>query len=471
MIGIDKNLLRASVVKESFFEFVKHFWDTVVPEEPVYNWHIEYLCNELQVMAERVFRGQEKEYDLIINIPPGTTKSTICSVLFPPWVMCRMESCRCICGSYAYTLALDLSRKSRMVLTSDKAIEIFPSMKLRDDQNTKGHFSTNAGGGRMAVGTGGSVTGFHAHFIIVDDPLDPLASFSEVELRRANEWMTETLPTRKVDKAVTPTILIQQRLHEDDSTGMMLGMKGQPIKHICLPAEESDLVSPVILKENYKDGLLDPIRMNQKVLDEFKRTLGPYGYAAQFEQSPVPRGGGHFKTERIVIDTSPPLPHLTLCRYWDKAGTRDGGAFTVGLLMGKDAGGYFWVMDVVRGQWDAYEREKIIKQTADLDGPSVMIGIEQEPGSGGKESAQATIRNLAGYKIEADRPQGCKEARAEPFISQVGAGMVKMVRGEWNTDYLNELRLWNRGKYKDQVDASSGAFFKLTKPVRIVGGL
>ena len=74
---------KSRLCKEEFFYFVKTFWDTIISEEPVWNWHIEYLCNEIQEMAERVFEGKPKEYDLIINISPGSTKSTICSRMFP----------------------------------------------------------------------------------------------------------------------------------------------------------------------------------------------------------------------------------------------------------------------------------------------------------------------------------------------------------------------------------------------------
>ena len=79
MTGLDlrSESILAALCKKSFYEFVIEFWDVVVPEEPVYNWHIKYLCDEIQEMAERVFRGERKKHDLIINIAPGSTKSTI----------------------------------------------------------------------------------------------------------------------------------------------------------------------------------------------------------------------------------------------------------------------------------------------------------------------------------------------------------------------------------------------------------
>jgi hypothetical protein len=98
-------------------------------------------------------------------------------------------------------------------------------------------------------------------------------------------------------------------------------------------------------------------------------------------------------------------------RYWDKAGTADGGAFTVGVLMHWMQDGRFVVGDVRRGQWSALDRERLIKSTAETDKQAVprhFIWVEQEPGSSGRESAEATIRMLAGWKVRADRVTGNK---------------------------------------------------------------
>jgi predicted phage terminase large subunit-like protein len=97
------------------------------------------------------------------------------------------------------------------------------------------------------------------------------------------------------------------------------------------------------------------------------------------------------------------------------------------------------------------------------DGADVVIYIEQEPGSGGKESAENTIRNLAGFRCIADRPTGDKIKRADVLAVQLNAGNVYILRGSWNADYKRELEYFPFGKYKDQVDASSGAFNMLAK--------
>ena len=471
-LALSKEELQGEICRESFYDFLQTFWEVVIPEKPIWNWHLKYLCDELQRMAERVFKKEPKEYDLIINIPPSSTKSTICSIMFPAWLWTRMPTCRTICGSHTASLAFDLSRRSRLVIVSEKYMKLFPDVRLADDQSAKGYYVNTKNGGRLATMVGGAVTGFHSHFIIVDDPLDPKRAASEADLKSANDWMRETLPTRKVDQSICPTILIMQRLHQNDPTGEWLERtKGIGIKHICLPAEDAMSVSPSILRTEYIDGLLDPVRMSKKILEDARRELGEYGFSAQYDQTPIPRGGGEFKIDRIILEDRCHCDIMRKVRYWDKAGTRGAGCYTAGVLLGVDKNKCFWILDVIRGQWDAFERERIIKLTAEADGRQVEIGIEQEPGSGGLESAQNTVRNLAGFTVFKDRPTGDKATRADPFIVQVNGGNVRMLKGEWNRDYLNELLYWPNSKYKDQVDASSGAFLRLCHVKRRIGAL
>ena len=132
--------------------------------------------------------------------------------------------------------------------------------------------------------------------------------------------------------------------------------------------------------------------------------------------------------------------------------------------MARTPDGRFCVEDVTRGQWSAGDRESIIKQTAQLDrqryGP-VAVVVEQEPGSGGKESAESTILNLAGFAVTADKVTGDKVIRAEPFAAQCQAKNVDLLEAVWNAGYLDRLAAFPMGKYKDDVDASSGAFNRL----------
>lgn len=469
----EADLIR-SITKESFYEFVREFWTTIISDPPVWNWHIKYLCDELQIVAERVFQRKPKLYDLVINISPGSTKSTICSVTFPAWVWTRMPEARIIGASYSHPIAMDLSRKNRDIILSDKYQYCFSQnwnikkgnweslIKLREDQSAKSYFMNTRGGSRYSTGVGGSVTGMHGHFLIVDDPLNPNEAASEADLLTANRWMAETLPTRKVDAKIVPTILIMQRLHQDDPSHIMVerGLKDDSVKHICLPAELEDNISPKELRRFYVRGLMDPIRLSKEVLERNRLNLGEYAYSGQYRQDPIPRGGLMFDASKLHIEPRPKMLKR-LVRYWDKAGSEGQGAYTVGLLMGEDYNERCWILDIVRGQWNTFKREEIIKMTAAKDSPQVPIVIEQEPGSGGKESAEYTIRRLAGFRVRADRPTGDKVARAVPYSSQVNGGNVYLIPAIWNSEYINELQYFPKSKYKDQIDASSGAFNEL----------
>ena len=157
-------------------------------------------------------------------------------------------------------------------------------------------------------------------------------------------------------------------------------------------------------------------------------------------------------------------------RYWDKAATEGGGDWSAGVLMGR-AGALFYVLDVVRGQWSWAARNSVMLQKAQEDAqrcPRYTIWTEQEPGSGGKESAQRTVTELAGYDVHAETVTGSKRVRANPFSAQCEVGNVKLIAGAWNSAYLNELCGFTgddkKDAHDDQVDASSGAFAKLAQP-------
>lgn len=464
----------ARMCQESYYQFFLEFWPIIAAEKLVASWYIKKLCDELQVLSERVFLDLPKEYDLIWNCPPGTSKSSIVSVLWQPWIWTRMPSARFISGSYSERLALDLSRKSRDVVMSEKYNRLFPEVKLREDQNTKGYFANTAGGIRYAVGVGGSVIGMHSHFIAIDDPIDPQGALSDLICTEANLWATETLSRRKVNVMLTPTVLIMQRLHQNDLTGHMLE-RGTKVRWCSVPADDSWDVRPPEFREFYADGLLDPQRLPREALDEAYATLLEAGYAGQYGQSPIPRGGAMFKVDRLNYSRVPPLTWKRgPVRYWDKAGTLGGGAYTVGAKLAIDFDDRVWILDIVRGQWDSGARERKILETAKSDGKNVRVGIEQEPGSAGKESAENTAKSLtlSGFRVRMEKATGDKELRADPLSTQVNIGNVVLYEeSRWNKVFVEEMRFFPLSKYKDQIDAASGAYGLITKTRFRIGAL
>jgi len=483
----DPFAIRRDINNDSLYDFIQYFWDEVSTDKFKPNWHIGYLCKELEEIAKQVAKDLPKKYDLIINIPPGTTKTITCSIMFPVWCWTRWHWMRFITASYSAALSLESAEYSRDLVRSDKFKVVYPELDIKEDKDTKSNFKTVKkeqvfpgqppriiqGGNRYSTSVGGTLTGFHGHILIIDDPLNPEQAASEKELANANRWMEQTLSTRKVDKANTPTILIMQRLHQDDPSGHILAKKKKNIKHISLPGEirnYREQLKPIEKASKYKNDLLDPVRMNWKVLEDMEADLGQYGFAGQVGQKPTPPGGGMFKVDHFNIITTLPAPvnFVQTVRYWDKAGSEGGGAYTVGVKISKLLDDHhtgvprFIIEDVRRGQWASEARERIIKNTALADGATVQIGVEQEPGSGGKESAEATIRNLAGFSCYADRPTGDKVFRADPYSVQVNNGNIMLLHGDWNHEFIEEHRNFPFSTYKDQVDAGAGAFNRLT---------
>lgn len=453
MIEVDADIALAELCRRSFFRFVQEFWDIVIPEKPVYNWHIEYLCDELQHLNGYVVRREPKPYDLIINVPPGSTKSTIATQMYNAWVWTVDPSQRFITSSYSHSLSLSHSIKTRDIINSDKYKALFPEVELKSDQKSKSDYRNTLGGQRYTTSTGGTVTGMHGHQIIIDDPINPQQALSDADRENANRFVTSTLSSRKIDKAITPTILIMQRLHELDPTGVMLSKKGKKIKHICLPAELSDGVKPSELKEKYVDGLLDPVRLNRAVLEEAKTDLGSYNYAGQFDQKPAPEEGGLLKKAWfLIIDWKPEYSTLKWDFVADTAYTEQ---------EENDPSGYF--------SYAKLNNDYIIRyaETEHLEFPELCRAlpafchqygyssrslVEVEPKASGKSLVQ-TLKRQTNLNIkEGTPPAKDKVSRVKNCSPTVEAGRVKLVRGPWNEPFLQQVCTFPNAAHDEWVD-------------------
>lgn len=450
--------------KRSLATFVREAWPVLETDEYVHGWHVDAICEHLEAITDGDINR------LLINIPPGTMKSTLTSVFWPAWEWGPrgLPHYRFIGASHEGSLATRDARKMRLLVTSEWYQERWP-VALSRDQSEKINFENEHRGFRQACPVR-SMTGKRGHRIVWDDPHSAEGANSSAEREEAVRIFKETLPTRLVSPKKSAIIIVMQRLHEQDVSGEILaGDYGY--EHLMLPMEfERDRRCTTSIgwsdPRQHEDELLFPGRFPRDVVERDKKAMGTFAVAGQFQQRPAPRSGGLFDWEKLeIVDATPRI--VETVRYWDKAGTDGGGAWTAGVKMGRGVDDLFYILDVVRGQWGATKREAVIKQTAELDGADVVVWIEQEPGSGGKESAESTIANLAGYTIKAERATGEKAVRAEPYAVQVEAGNVKVLRGSWNKEFIDEHKTFPRGKYKDQCDAAGGGFVKLTRPAGI----
>jgi predicted phage terminase large subunit-like protein len=317
------------------------------------------------------------------------------------------------------------------------------------------------GGSFYNTTVGGQITGKGLDLGLVDDPVKGRAEASSKSVRdKVWGWFTDDFFTRFSDSA--GLLIIMTRWHVDDLLGRFME-RFPEAKLLRYPAiaEEDE-------KNRRKGEALFPEHKSLPFLIERRRVMTKAGWESEYQQNPIVVGGGIFPIDKLDIISSIDRKEIRASvRYVDKAGTKDGGAYSAMVLMHRTHDKQYIVEDVVRGQWSALEREQRLRQAAQIDETLCPAGytvwVEQEPGSGGKESAENTIRNLAGFSVKADKisGQGSKETRAEPFAAQVQGGNVALKAAAWNRAFMDELESFPSGKFKDQVDAASGAFNKL----------
>ena len=279
---------RSITLKNSLFEFVKEFWSVLNTSDYVHNWHIEYLCDELQlvldkwVLDKKIPHINNKKWyygiienipkNLIINISPGTTKSTIISRMAPAWLWANNDSKTIISSTIDSKNATEFSTSTKDLIQSELFKKYFKKVNIRRDVSAKTFYQSENGGKRYSLTTRGSKTGKHADLIIDDDPMDYESANSPMEAKQCIEGF-KALQTRKKDKEKVPYIHVMQRLSTKDTTAHALKVLND-VRHICLPAENIyDNVKPVELKKYYIDNLLDVKRLNRKVLEDQKKGL------------------------------------------------------------------------------------------------------------------------------------------------------------------------------------------------------
>lgn len=387
---------------------------------------------------------------LIVTMPPRHGKSELVSKYTPAWVVGQNPSRRVILCSYEATFASSWGRKAREVLQFNG--DWFPGLKLKKSPAGAENWETDQGGGMVTAGVGGPITGKGADLLIIDDPIKNAEEAASARIRENIwNWWTTTAYTRLEPKA--SVVLVQTRWHTDDLAGRLLadtsGEKWTEIKYQAINASGAPLW---------------PARYGAAALAKIRRAIGEYHWSALYQQSPLPDGGRVFDRAWFTIVEAAPSEGR-LCRFWDKAGSDTVGDWSAGVLM-LEHGNIYYVVDVVHGRWGPFERNNVIRQTAEIDNVKygqhrVQLWIEQEPGNGGKESAMISVRDLARFGPKLDKPHTDKVSRARPFSAQCEAGNVRLVAGPWVTEYLDELATFPVGAHDDQVDASSGAFNKL----------
>ena len=285
--------LQAERARRWLREFVVQAWPILEPDTPLVDGiHVSAICEHLQALTEGRIRN------LIINVPPGHTKSLLTCVFWPAWVWVSHPESRWLFSSYRQPLATRDSVKCRRLIASAWYQERWGrDYQLASDQNQKDRFENTRTGYRLVVPLG-SGTGERGDYVVVDDPHSVDQAESDAERQGAIEWWNGSMATRLNDFATGHKVVIQQRLHEADLTGDLLQKGGYEL--LCLPAEcEPQRRSTTSIgwadPRRESGALLWPERVTPEDLEELKRTLGSYRYAGQYQQRPAPAEGGIFK--------------------------------------------------------------------------------------------------------------------------------------------------------------------------------
>lgn len=425
------------------------FRDWLPQVTPSFRWDWPHL-RHIQDHLEALDRGDIE--NLMVLCPPRHGKTEMNTVRYPVYRLQHDPAQRIILAAYNATLARKFSRKARRIARQ-------VGIRINEERTAVEDWETLAGGGVRAVGVGEGVTGQGSNLTVIDDPIKSREEAeSQVYRDKTWDWLMDDVYTRSEPGG--QKLFTYTPWHEDDTGQRLLNSEeGKRWTVVRLPA----LAEPDDPLGRWEGAALCPDRYNEEALQRLRTALGEYTFSALFQCRPTPRSGNMFPADRVqIVDAVP--PQMRWVRYWDFAGTRDGGAYTAGVKMAS-AHGVFYVLDVVRVQKAASERDALVRLTAELDGHHGVQWLEQEPGSAGKDGKANFLRLMAGFSAYAEPASGDKVVRAEDsgWAAQWQAGNVRLLRGDWNKPYIAEHGSFPSGKFKDQVDASVGAFTKLAK--------
>jgi predicted phage terminase large subunit-like protein len=441
--------------------FVREAWHVLEPDaEYVHSWHIDAICKHLEaVTAGRINR-------LLINVPPGSSKSLIVSVMWPAWEWgpCGKRSMRYLTTAFNDGPVKRDTRKSRDLIVSDWYQALWPDVRLTRTGETS--FANSDTGTREGVPFG-SLTSQRGDRLIIDDPHSTETAESDTERLNTTRKFREGAVNRLNDQKRSAIVVIMQRLHEQDISGVIISL-GMDYVHLMLPMEfdpQRACSTAIGFSDPREDEgqLLDPARFPEDEVEKLKRDMGSYAFSGQYQQSPTPRSGGMFQRGDFeVVDAVPSGGRRV--RAWDFAASKAKPGkqpdWTVGLRM-LMAGDVFYIEDVTRGRWSASDVETRLKNTASQDSQAVTVRMPQDPGAAGKADAETKVKLLKGYSVVVKPISGDKATRARPASAQAEAGNVKLLRGQWNELFLDEVCAFPNAAFDDQVDAFADALNEL----------
>jgi predicted phage terminase large subunit-like protein len=478
--------LKKEMARRKLSEYSKQAWHVVEPATKyIDNWHIDAIAEHLEAVTD----GQIKR--LLVNIPPRCEKSLNVAVFWPTWVWGPKEkpSVRWLFASYAESLSLRDSLKCRNVIRSEWYQKNWGNVyKLAGDQNEKRKFENNKTGHRLATSVTGLGTGEGGDVIVIDDPHNVIDGESDAIRETTLLWFNEVIPSRLNDPKTGAIVIVMQRVHERDVSAEAI--KQGNYVHLCLPMEYEPkrmIVTPIGFNDpRTKEGeLLWNERIGEKEVEGYKKSLGSYAYAGQYQQRPTPRGGGMIKRWwwKYWVPKGRKFPpiyekdasgNLVECKVvelpdqfnikiqsWDMSfDDTENSAFVVGQEWGQWVADRF-LLDQVRSQMDF---PTTIKEFIDFNKkwPDTSHKIVEKKANG---AAVIKTLNQTISGIVPREPEGDKVARMAAKSAVIESGNVYIPHPalySWVEEYLSEMTAFPKSAYKDQVDTTSQALMELS---------
>ena len=413
--------------------------------------HLNMISDAVSEIAERPLR-------LIVSLPPRHGKSELLSHWLEVWYLANWPDKRIGLASYAHGFAATWGRKVRNTIRDNPEIGV----EISRDQSIGHNWQTSEEGGMMTSGVGGPFTGRGFDLLIIDDPIKNRLDANSPRIRqRIWDWWTSTARTRLEPGG--SAIVVMTRWHEDDLVGRLLDppddtAEGDVWEHIRLPAlaEEDD---PLGREEG---APLWPDRYGADALAALRIDVGPNDFAGLFQQRPVERGGGLFKSHWWRFVDELPTPTGDVIQFWDTA-------FKTGQENDYSVCGTFYPADaeytlksVYRERLEFPELLQAIVNQAAVHQPR-RIYVE-DAASG--QSVVQQLKRTTKLPIIAMKVDGDKVARANAVTGLVEAGKVALPAGaEWLPVFLDEVTAFPGGSFDDQVDMLSGGLAAVSRPV------
>lgn len=445
--------------RRSFAYFVRKAWPLVEPNPLVWGWHLEAICDHLQALSS----GQI--LDLVICVPPGTSKSLLASTLWPAWDRSIVPARRFITASYSQNLAEKNAKLDRDLTLSSWYTDRWPDSAIGKDDVAKVRlFSTVSLGWRFTTSVGGEVTGRHGDILIGDDLAKAQDSDrpDPTQIAAANGFWFGPMQTRRANPAGTRRLLIGQRLHIDDTPGRAIEAG---YTALVLPMEfdpKRSCVTVLGFADPRKEPgeLLAPDRFPREVVEQDKKRLGLVMHETQNNQNPQAQSGSIFKNVGDRRWVSPPKKGtkiITVDAAFKGSGTSDFVSIQVWVcdypkfyLLENDTArrSFTQTLAAIRDVKARHNCAVYIEDKA--NGPAIIDTLKDE---------------VAGV-IPWDPGSASKISRAEAKAHLFESGSVYLPpdsEAPWIVDYVNELHKFPHLKHDDQVDATTMALLILDR--------